>query len=124
MFMIRVVTTATAALLAACASQPATSSEAQATDSQVFFSSKQDKSKFTIECSPRSKAIANNPSWVDACNALGRVAIDEAVRQRLIAPVAGPAFGMASEFMKQTTSDLPIASKALSRDWPLTTTPL
>ena len=112
MVMLRFFATSTAAmLLAACASQPATTSVVRPTESQVSFSSKQDRGQFTIECTPRSEGIANDPSWVDACNTLGRAAIDDAVGKRLIASVDGPAFGMASDFMKQAPRNLPITSR-------------
>ncbi|PKM08910.1 MAG: hypothetical protein CVV14_02320 [Gammaproteobacteria bacterium HGW-Gammaproteobacteria-4] len=94
------------------------SQEQSATDLVEFSTSLSDKA-LTIECKPRSQEIGRADEWVDQCNALGRTALDEAAASGKIAPVAGPAFGMASEFIKQLPASASMSERAMSRDIPL-----
>lgn len=124
MAAIRLISTAACTLLLlGCVSQPIVPSGTNPGSSKVRFSSEVKDGQFSIECAPRSEAIAQNPSWVDVCNQLGRTAIEQAVDEGLIAPVEGPAFGMASEYVKDMPRDNPIFSESLGRDFPLTESP-
>lgn len=122
---IRFIPAAVCALfLLGCGSQSIVPNGASPGSSKVRFCSEVKDSQFSIECAPRSEAIAQNTSWVDVCNQLGRTAIEQAVSEGLIAPVEGPAFGMASEFAKDAPHAHPISSESLGRDFPLTGSPL
>ncbi len=108
------------ALVAAIIS-PVTTAAHDATLSNVtvnFIALKRD-GEFTIKCSPRTRADALNRAWPSVCNREGRVAIDRAVKQKLIAPIQGPAFGMASTFPPDYSSDPHVSSITLSRSFPL-----
>ncbi|MDE2054830.1 MAG: hypothetical protein KGI62_09115 [Xanthomonadaceae bacterium] len=85
----------------------------------VNFSVLQQNGEFIIKCSPRTRADAQNHEWPSVCNKVGRAAIERAVKQKLIAPVQGPAFGMASEFPPDYSPDPHISNITLSRSFPL-----
>ena len=85
----------------------------------VEFSTSLGDTALTINCKPRSQEIAVADHWVDQCNELGRAALNEAAAEGKIAPVTGPAFGMASEFIKQLPASASISQRAMSRDIPL-----
>lgn len=90
----------------------------------VHFSAISARGKFTITCRPQTDAIGRSPAWVDSCEELGRRALEDAVRNGLIAPVEDPAFGVASEVMRSMRADAPVSSKVISRDVPLIGTAL
>lgn len=93
--------------------------EQQGAADLVEFSTSLSATALTIACKPRSLEIAVADAWVDQCNALGRAALDEAAAAGTIAPVAGKAFGMASEFIKQLPASASIAERAMGREIPL-----
>lgn len=101
-----------------CASTQSAESNLAGADT-VYFSTSQAHANFTIACRPRTEEIGKAAAWVDACNDLGREALDKAAKDGLITPVNGTAFGTSSEFMKSMPADAPIRSKAMSRDIPL-----
>lgn len=82
----------------------------------VEFSTSVSDTVLNIECKPRSKEIASADEWVDQCNELGRAVLDEAAASGKIEPVAGLAFGMASEFIKQLPASASISERTMARD--------
>ena len=107
------------ALLALLAPACVYASSEQVPDNLVEFSTSLSDTALTINCKPRSQEIAEADDWVDQCNELGRAALSEAAAEGKIAPVTGPAFGMASEFIKQLPPSASISQRAMSRDIPL-----
>lgn len=97
----------------------ATSSASASDTGMVRFSARQQNGEFTIECSPSTRVAALNHAWPDICNQLGRIAIDRAVKQNLIAPAPGLAFGMASRFPPDYSPDPHVVGVTLSRSFPL-----
>jgi len=93
----------------------------KAQDSQdvVEFSTRLSDETLTIECKPRSEEIVESGDWVDQCNELGRSELDSAAASGLIAPVKGPAFGMASQFIRQLSASASISERTMRRDIPL-----
>lgn len=87
-------------------------------DALVVFGTSRGEGVFSMICRPRTKAAERSGAWIDRCNALGRGAVDAAAADGWIAPVEGPAFGMASEFMRQVPPGV-TSSQTLSRDIPL-----
>lgn len=107
------------ALLATLGPACAWASQEQSATALVEFSTSLSDSALTIECRPRTQVIAAAGEWVDRCNALGRAVLDEAAAAGKIAPVTGPPFGMASEFIRQLPASASISERTLSRDIPL-----
>lgn len=107
------------ALLALLAPACVYASPEQGAKDLVEFSTSLSDTALTIECKPRSQEIAKADEWVDQCNELGRAVLDEAAASGKIAPVAGTAFGMASEFIRQLPTSASISERAMSRDFPL-----
>lgn len=125
MFAIRaMVWSSVVVLLLPCTTHAAVSSTPTAYTDFVHFSASQRDGKFIIECSPSTRAAAVNHSWPTVCNKLGRDAIDRAVKQKLIAPVKGLAFGMASQFPPDYSPDPHISGVTLSRSFPLLGNPI
>lgn len=88
-------------------------------ESTVRFSTSQSGGNLTIACRPRTEEVGQSTAWVDVCNRLGQDVLANAARKGLIAPVSGPAFGMASEFVRTVPPGAPLSSKELSRELPL-----
>lgn len=93
--------------------------EEQDSKDLVEFSAQLSDTALTIECKPRSAKIAKADDWVDVCNELGRAALDSAAASGQIVPVDGPAFGMASQFIKQLPVSESISERTMSREVPL-----
>ena len=108
-----------AALLSLLAPACVYAGQEQGAKDLVEFSTSFSDTALTIECKPRSKEIAKADEWVDQCNELGRAVLDEAAASGKIAPVAGAAFGMASELIRQLPGSESISKRAMSRDIPL-----
>ena len=68
--------------------------------SEMIFETQTTATHFVLMCSPFDAEIGRTVKWIDTCNEIGRMAIDQAVAAKLIAPVAGLAFGQASAFLR------------------------
>ena len=91
----------------------------QVSNDLVEFSTQLSDTMLTIECKPRSEDIVEADDWVDQCNELGRAALDSAAASGQIAPVEGPAFGMASQFIRQLPASAAISERTMRREIPL-----
>jgi hypothetical protein len=93
--------------------------EEQGPNDLVEFSTQLSDTALTIKCKPRSEEIAKSDDWIGQCNELGRAALDSAAASGQIVPVEGPAFGVASQFLKKLPASVSVSDRNMSREIPL-----
>jgi hypothetical protein len=85
---------------------------------EIIFETRATDTHLEMTCKAFDAEVARDTKWIDSCNRVGRMAIDQAVESGLIAPVEDPAFGQSSVFTKSLPPDLS-ATTTLSRKFPL-----
>ena len=106
--------------LAGCVSAP--TPDPRWTSSVVDFSARERSGKLVLKCEPLRNATGI--AWVDECERMGRVALDDAAARGTIRSVAGGAFGQAADLFRRMPQSEPMAGKALEREVPLVGTAL
>ena len=98
--------------LAGCVTAP--TPDPRWASSVVDFSAREGSGKLVLKCEPLRNTTGI--AWVDECERMGRIALDDAATRGAIRSVEGGAFGQAADLFRRMPQSEPIAGKALERE--------